>query len=95
MKRLVTVMMVTAFCCCNCVVIATFFLMYIKEISKKLRFVSIPFICNGYLVAETSIPEIKHHTQRVGEIRFITLAAPEELTLQALSPDYRVFIDRL
>ena len=35
---------------------------------------------------------------RVGELRFITLAGPEELTLQALSPelrDYKVFIDRL
>ena len=73
--------------------------MYIKEISKKLRFVSIPFICNGYLVAETSIPEIKNwRTQRIGELGFITPAGPEELTLQALSPEqrgYRVFIDRL
>ena len=35
---------------------------------------------------------------RVGELRFITPAGPEQLTLQALSPeqrDYRVFIDRL
>ena len=49
-------------------------------------------------VAETSNQETKHHTQRVGELRFITLAGPEELTLQALSPrqrGYRVFIDRL
>ena len=49
-------------------------------------------------VAETSTRETKHHTWRVGELRFITLVGPEELTLQALSPeqkDYRVFIDRL
>ena len=40
-------------------------------------------------VAETSNQENKHHTQRVGELRFITLAGPEELTLQALSPEPR------
>ena len=46
-------------------------------------------------VAETSTQETKHHTQRVGELRFIMPAGPEELTLQALSPKqrgYRVFI---
>ena len=51
-----------------------------------------------HCVAETSNQETKHHTQRVGELRFIMLAGPEELTLQALSPKqrgYRVFIDRL
>ena len=40
----------------------------------------------------------KHHTRKVGELRFINLAGPEELTPQALSPKqrgYRVFIDRL
>ena len=49
-------------------------------------------------VAETSTRETKHHIRRVGELRFIMLAGPEELTLQALSPEqrgYRVFIDRL
>ena len=49
-------------------------------------------------VAETSTRETEHHTQNVGELRFIMPADPEELTLQALSPkqrDYRVFIDRL
>ena len=49
----------------------------------------------SYIVAETSTRKTKHHTQRVGELRFITPAGPEELTLQALSPeqrDYRVFI---
>ena len=54
--------------------------------------------CLTHTVAETSIPETKHHTRRVGELRFITPAGPEEFTLQALSPkqrDYRVFIDRL
>ena len=48
-------------------------------------------------VAETSTVETKHHTQRVGELRFITLAGPEELTLQPLShkqKGYRVFIHR-
>ena len=46
-------------------------------------------------VAETSTLETKHHTQRVGELRFIRLGGPEELTCQALSPEqrgYRVFI---
>ena len=49
-------------------------------------------------VAETGNRETKHHTRRVGELRFIMLAGPEELTLQALSPEqrgYKVFIDRL
>ena len=34
--------------------------------------------------------------QKVGELMFITLAGPEEITLQALSPkqrDYKAFID--
>ena len=38
-----------------------------------------------------------HYTWRVGELRFITLVSPEELTLQALSPEqrgYRVFYTR-
>ena len=38
-------------------------------------------------VAETSTQETKHHTQRVGELRFIPLAGPEELTHQVLSPE--------
>ena len=45
-------------------------------------------------VAETSTRETKYHTWRVGELRFITPAGQEELTLQALSPKqrgYRVF----
>ena len=49
-------------------------------------------------VGETSTRETKHHTRRVGELRFIMLVGPEKLTLQALSleqRDYRVFIDRL
>ena len=48
-------------------------------------------------VAKTSTWETTHHTRRVGELRFITLAGPEELTLQALSPKqrgYRVFYTR-
>ena len=49
------------------------------------------------VVAETSDQQTKPHTRRVGELRFITPAGPEELTLQALSPEqrgYRVFIHR-
>ena len=48
-------------------------------------------------VAETSTRETKHHTQTVGELRFIMPVVPEELTLQALSPEqkgYRDFIHR-
>ena len=48
-------------------------------------------------VAETSNRETKHHAWRVGELRFIMPVGPEELTLQALSPEqrgYRVFIHR-
>ena len=41
-------------------------------------------------VAETSTREIKHHTQKVGELRFIKPAGLEELTLQALSTEQRV-----
>ena len=33
-------------------------------------------------MAETSTQETKHHTQRVGELRFIMPAGPEELTPQ-------------
>ena len=33
------------------------------------------------IVEETSTRETKHHTRRVGELRFITPAGPEELTL--------------
>ena len=46
------------------------------------------------VVAESSTQETKRHTWRVGELRLIMLAGPEELTLQALSPEqrgYRVF----
>ena len=45
-------------------------------------------------VAYTSTQETKHHTWRVGELRSVMPAGPEELTLQALSPEqsYRVFI---
>ena len=59
-------------------------------------------ICKGIeelnnTVAETSTRETKHHTRRVGELRFIMPAGPGELTLQALSPEqrgYRVFTHR-
>ena len=49
----------------------------------------------SYVVAETTTRKTKHHTRRVGELRFIMPAGPEELTLQALSPEqrgYRIFI---
>ena len=52
----------------------------------------------GCSVADISNQETKHHTRRVGKLRFIMLVGPEGLTLQALSPPkrgYRVFIDRL
>ena len=48
-------------------------------------------------VVETTTRETKHHTWRVGELRFITPEGPEESTLQALSPEqrgYRVFYTR-
>ena len=53
-----------------------------------------PWLQPGWLgrctcVAETSNHETKHHTQRIGKFRFIMLAGPEELTLQALSPEQR------
>ena len=41
---------------------------------------------------------LRNHTRRVGELRFITPACPEESARQALSPEprgYRVFIDLL
>ena len=63
-----------------------------------------PVLCRHLLhlhhypnVAETNTRKTKHHTQRVRELSFIKPADPEELTLQALSPEqkgYRVFIHR-
>ena len=47
------------------------------------------------LLQRQDLPEPKHHTQRAGELGFITLECPEELTLSALSPEqrgYQVFI---
>ena len=44
---------------------------------------------DGIIVAETSTQETKHHTQRVGELRFISPVGPEELTLQVLSPEQK------
>ena len=44
--------------------------------------------------APLTVAETKHHTWRAGELKFITPAGPEELTLQALSPkqrSYKVF----
>ena len=51
-------------------------------------------IVSATVAVVTSTQETKHHTQRVGDLRFITPTSPEELTLQALSPKqkgYRVF----
>ena len=44
---------------------------------------------DGITVAETSTQETKHHTRRVGELRFISPVGPEELTLQVLSPEQK------
>ena len=41
---------------------------------------------------------LRNHTWRIGELKFIAPACPEDLILQALSPEqrgYRVFIDLL
>ena len=46
-------------------------------------------IVSATVAVVTSTQETKHHTQRVGELRFIIPAGPEELTLQALSPEQR------
>ena len=49
-------------------------------------------------VAETGNQETKHHTQKIGEHRFLMLVGPEELILQALSSEqggYRVVIGLL
>ena len=53
------------------------------------------FSLANHSVAETSTRETKHHIQRVGELRFIMPAGPEDLTFQALSlkqRDYRGFV---
>ena len=42
-----------------------------------------------WLLQKPVIEKPKHHTWRIGEFRFITLAGPEELTLQALNPEQR------
>ena len=63
--------------------------------SKCSRVLHSPGRREGTHIAETSTRETKHHTQRVGDLRFITPTSPEELTLQALSPEqrgYRVFL---
>ena len=59
--------------------------------SYNIKLVSLTW-CTNYFsttVAETSNQETKHHTQRIGELRFIMLAGPEKLTRQALSPKQR------
>ena len=46
------------------------------------------------MMQKPSTQETKHHTWRVGELRFIMPVGPEELTLQALSlkqKGYRAF----
>ena len=51
-----------------------------KKKKKKNPVPSVQFSCcrNQYT---------RNHTWRVGELRFITPAGPEELTLQSLSPE--------
>ena len=69
-----------------------------KKIAKQTNKKPSKYVQFSSVVAETSTQETKHHTRRVGEFRFIMPEGPEELTLQALSPeqrDYRVFKDRL
>ena len=46
--------------------------------------------CSDGNAAETRARETKHHSQRVGELRFIMPVGPEEFTVQALSPEQRV-----
>ena len=63
--------------------------------SYNIKLASLTWCANYF---STTVAETKHHTQRVGELRFITEAGPEELILQALSLEqsgYKVFIDRL
>ena len=70
----------------------TWFLLSVASVTFIL-WETLGLILARLIVAEASTREIKHHTRRVGEFRFITLMGPEELTLQALSPeqrDYRV-----
>ena len=69
-----------------------------KEENSKTNKQKTQYIQFSSVVAETSTQETKHHTRRVGEFRFIMPEGPEELALQALSPeqrDYRVFKDSL
>ena len=42
--------------------------------------------------ASRNVVETKHHTQRVGELRFIMLAGPEDKALSPRQRGYRVFI---
>ena len=46
----------------------------------------IPISTSSYIIAEISNRETKHHTQRVGELRFITLVGSEELTTPSSEP---------
>ena len=54
-------------------------------VSSSIHLLTVILTVIPETVAETSTQETKHHTQRVGELRFIMPAGPEELTLQALS----------
>ena len=54
--------------------------------SYNIKLASLTWCANYF---STTVAETKHHTQRVGELQFITPTGPEELTHQALSPKQR------
>ena len=56
-----------------------------KKKCKKAKWLSDEALQRAENVAESSTQETKHHTHRVGELRFSTPVGLEELTLQALS----------
>ena len=75
----------------------TWFLLSVASVTFIL-WETLGLILARLIAAEASTRETRPHTRRVGELRLITPAGPEELTLQSLSPeqrDYRVFIDKL
>ena len=62
----------------------------------KVRIVKAMVFSVVMLLQKSHSWETNHHTQKVGELMFITPADTEELALQALSPEqrgYKVFID--
>ena len=66
--------------------------------SVVIRGTLLVVVCGFPTVGASLVVEHGHHTQRAGELTFTTPAGPEQLTLQAVSPEqrgYRVFIDSL